>query len=76
MEPRKHSKKLVYRGIYKGAKVVRGIDWQWGDQDKNCTKGKVIEVQNWNKDSFYSAVFVEWENGIRNLYRMGYKGMV
>ena len=34
MESRKKSKKLAFKGIFEGAKVVRGIDWLYdGDQD-------------------------------------------
>ena len=30
---RKRSKKVSARGIFPGASVVRGVDWQWEDQD-------------------------------------------
>lgn len=76
MEPRKYSKKLAYRGIYKGARVVRGVDWQWDNQDKNGLKGKVIEIRDWNNSSFQSAVYIQWDDGIKNLYRLGFNGMV
>lgn len=33
MEPRKKAKKITVRGIFPGARVVRGVDWQWDDQD-------------------------------------------
>ncbi|XP_050439375.1 E3 ubiquitin-protein ligase mib1 [Adelges cooleyi] len=39
MEPRKKSKKISVRGLFAGARVVRGVDWQWEDQDgggNNC----------------------------------------
>ena len=29
MEARRKSKKIVARGIFVGARVVRGVDWQW-----------------------------------------------
>ena len=32
------STRLVAKGLFKGAEVVRGYDWLWGDQDgKNKT---------------------------------------
>ena len=33
IESRRKSKKLTARGMFPGARVVRGIDWQWDDQD-------------------------------------------
>jgi len=43
MESRRKSKKISARGIFPGARVVRGVDWQWEDQDGgNGRKGKVI----------------------------------
>ena len=38
MEPRRKSKKITARGIFPGAKVIRGVDWHWETQDgnKNC----------------------------------------
>ena len=32
-EARRKSKKITARGIFPGARVVRGVDWQWEDQD-------------------------------------------
>lgn len=29
LEPRRKSKKIGIRGIFAGARVVRGVDWQW-----------------------------------------------
>ncbi|RNA27483.1 E3 ubiquitin- ligase MIB1 [Brachionus plicatilis] len=77
VEPRKKSKKLSFKGIYPGAKVVRGIDWSWDDQDNSGSscKGKVIQVKDWNSKSPLSGVFVNWESGNKNLYRLGFEGM-
>ena len=33
VESRRKSKKISTRGIFPGARVVRGVDWQWEDQD-------------------------------------------
>ncbi|CAH0390695.1 unnamed protein product [Bemisia tabaci] len=76
MEPRRKSKKITVRGIFPGAKVVRGVDWQWEDQDGGGgRRGKVNEVQDWSAASPRSAAYVVWENGSKNLYRVGYEGM-
>lgn len=36
-EARRKSKKVTARGIFPGARVVRGVDWQWEDQDGKRT---------------------------------------
>ena len=42
MESRRKSKKISARGIFPGARVTRGVDWQWDEQDGgNGRKGKV-----------------------------------
>lgn len=38
--PRKGSKRIQLKGIFVGAKVVRGPDWEWGQQDGG--EGKYI----------------------------------
>uniref|UniRef100_A0A2H1WYW2 RING-type E3 ubiquitin transferase n=1 Tax=Spodoptera frugiperda TaxID=7108 RepID=A0A2H1WYW2_SPOFR len=76
VEPRRKSKKQAVRGIFPGARVVRGVDWQWEDQDGgNGRRGKVNEVQDWSAASPRSAAYVVWDNGAKNLYRVGFEGM-
>ncbi|XP_028162828.1 E3 ubiquitin-protein ligase MIB1 isoform X1 [Ostrinia furnacalis] len=76
VEPRRKSKKQAVRGIFPGARVVRGVDWQWEDQDGgNGRRGKVNEVQDWSAASPRSAAYVVWDNGTKNLYRVGFEGM-
>ncbi|KAF2362492.1 Zinc finger ZZ-type [Trinorchestia longiramus] len=76
LEPRRKSKKLGIRGIFPGARVVRGVDWQWEDQDGgNGRRGKVSEIQDWSAASPRSAAYVIWDNGAKNLYRVGFEGM-
>ncbi|XP_013779366.1 E3 ubiquitin-protein ligase MIB1-like, partial [Limulus polyphemus] len=76
MEPRRKSKKIAIRGIFPGARVVRGVDWQWEDQDGgNGRRGKVTEIQDWSAASPRSAAYVIWDNGAKNLYRVGFEGM-
>lgn len=77
METRRKSKKCTFRGIFPGSRVVRGVDWQWGEQDGGCSKrGKVIEIKDWTPNSPKSSAFVVWDNGNKNSYRCGYEGMV
>ena len=64
------------RGIFPGARVVRGVDWQWEDQDGgNGRKGKVTEIQDWSATSPRSAAYIIWDTGLRNMYRVGFEGM-
>ena len=75
-EPRRKSKKLPIRGIFPGARVIRGVDWQWEDQDGgNGRRGKVTEVQDWSAASPRSAAYVIWDTSAKNLYRVGFEGM-
>ena len=39
-------------------------------------KGKVTEVMDWSPTSIRSGAYVVWDNGKKNLYRVGYEGMV
>lgn len=56
---------------------MRGVDWQWEDQDGgNGRRGKVNEIQDWSAASPRSAAYVIWDNGAKNLYRVGFEGMV
>jgi hypothetical protein len=75
VESRKTSKKIAFKGIYVGAWVTRGVDWQWEDQDGG-KKGKVLAIKAWRVNSPLSGALVLWENGKKNLYRCGYDGMV
>ncbi|XP_035892016.1 E3 ubiquitin-protein ligase mind-bomb [Anopheles stephensi] len=76
LEPRRKSKKIAVRGIFPSSRVVRGVDWQWEDQDGgNGRRGKVNEIQDWSSASPRSAAYVVWDNGAKNLYRVGFEGM-
>ncbi|KAE9543487.1 hypothetical protein AGLY_002287 [Aphis glycines] len=65
LEQRKKSKKITLRGIFPGSRVVRGVDWQWDDQDGGSLnlrgmnnavsqpivkRGKVCEIQDWSAE--------------------------
>lgn len=54
--------------ITTGARVVRGVDWRWEDQDSNGGEGTVTgEIHN-------GWIDVKWDHGVRNSYRMGAEG--
>lgn len=77
IEPRRKGKKISMRGLFPGARVIRGVDWQWDEQDGgNGKKGKVTEIQHWSAICPRSAAYVIWETGEKNLYRVGFEGMV
>lgn len=77
IDPRRKAKKLTFRGLFPGAKVSRGPDWNYGDQDSGEKKhGKIIEIQDWSKTHPRSAAYVVWDNDRENLYRAGFNGMV
>eukprot|EP00112_Aurelia_sp_Birch-Aquarium-sp1_P018775 Seg4531.2 transcript_id=Seg4531.2/GoldUCD/mRNA.D3Y31 product="E3 ubiquitin-protein ligase MIB1" protein_id=Seg4531.2/GoldUCD/D3Y31 len=77
VEPRRKSKKISARGLFPGARVVRGVDWQWEGQDgEPGRRGKITEIQDWSTSSPRSAAYVLWDGGTKNLYRVGFEGMV
>lgn len=76
LEPRRKAKKLTCRGLFPSARVVRGVDWQWEDQDGgNGKRGKLAELQDWSSSCPRSAGYVIWDSGAKNLYRVGFEGM-
>ena len=67
---RSQSAKVLSKGLFKSAEVVRGHDWLWGDQDGTLvccfiaidvslggsgSTGKVIEVKDWETDTYVSV---------------------
>lgn len=55
-----------------GLKVVRGKDWEWGNQDGNSV-GTIIESSSYFPlNSSYLWVRVRWNNGDNHSYRIGY----
>lgn len=72
---RKNATKCYLRGIFVGAIVVRGHDWEWGVQDGGEGKtGRVMDIQGWDNESARSVVNVKWSSGSINVYRLGHKG--
>ncbi|CAG0916950.1 unnamed protein product [Notodromas monacha] len=76
VECRRKSKKIAVRGLFPGARVIRGVDWWWDNQDGGPgRRGKVTEIQDWSAASPRSAAYVLWDSGTKNLYRVGFEGM-
>ena len=46
-DSRRKSKKITMKGIVSGGRVVRGVDWQWEDQD-----GKIRIFRLWRVSRF------------------------
>ncbi|RUS90925.1 hypothetical protein EGW08_001322 [Elysia chlorotica] len=64
-------------GVFPGARVSRGPDWDWGNQDGGDGKiGKVSDIRGWDSESGRSVAHVTWSSGSTNVYRMGHKGKV
>ncbi|XP_020622118.1 E3 ubiquitin-protein ligase MIB2-like isoform X3 [Orbicella faveolata] len=75
---RQGSLKLEARGMFKGAKVVRGPDWEWKESDRGSEmEGEVTEITGWSDDTLNDAVRVAWKSGPKgNIYRLGTDGKV
>lgn len=75
--PRKGALKVQLKGIFVGARVVRGPDWEWNNQDGGPNKtGRVMEIRGWDNESCRSVANVSWASGSTNVYRLGHKGNV
>ena len=69
--------KAEAKGIFRGAQVTRGPDWDWGNQDGGeRSVGQVLEVRGWETESFQSVACVMWKPTSTNVYRVGHKGKV
>ncbi|KAJ7384847.1 E3 ubiquitin-protein ligase mib1 [Desmophyllum pertusum] len=74
VQSRRTTKQIQARGIYPGARVCRGPDWEYGNHDGR-TFGTVTKITNW-KGNPASAAGVSWEFGTEGTYRLGYQGKV
>ena len=64
------------RGLFPGARVTRGRDWKWGDQDGGSGHvGQLTEITSWNGVERAGAN-VMWSLLSRNTYRTGHMGEV
>ncbi|XP_066147200.1 E3 ubiquitin-protein ligase MIB2 [Euwallacea fornicatus] len=76
LPPRQGETKSMLYGIFADAKVIRGYNWEWGNQDGGEGKvGRVVDVRGWDNESNRSVVNVHWLSGSRNVYRLGHKGI-
>nr|XP_034809106.1 E3 ubiquitin-protein ligase MIB2 isoform X6 [Pan paniscus] len=86
LSPRQGLPRIPLRGIFQGAKVVRGPDWEWGSQDA-CWRGlfspggegkpgRVVDIRGWDVETGRSVASVTWADGTTNVYRVGHKGKV
>lgn len=77
LPPRRNGPKIDCKGLLPGAKVKRGPDWDWGNQDGGDGKiGFIKELRGWDNESDRSVACVQWSNGNTNVYRVGHKGKV
>ncbi|XP_062046272.1 E3 ubiquitin-protein ligase MIB2 isoform X3 [Lepus europaeus] len=77
LSPRQGLLRVPLRGIFQGAKVVRGPDWEWGSQDGGEGKpGRVVDIRGWDVETGRSVASVTWADGTTNVYRVGHKGKV
>ncbi|XP_037684717.1 E3 ubiquitin-protein ligase MIB2 isoform X2 [Choloepus didactylus] len=77
LSPRQSLLRIPLRGIFQGAKVVRGPDWEWGTQDGGEGKpGHVADIRGWDVETGRSVASVTWADGSTNVYRVGHKGKV
>nr|XP_035163232.1 E3 ubiquitin-protein ligase MIB2 isoform X11 [Callithrix jacchus] len=83
LSPRQGLPRIPLRGIFQGAKVVRGPDWEWGSQDAGTLSpggegkpGRVVDIRGWDVETGRSVASVTWADGTTNVYRVGHKGKV
>ena len=59
-----------------GMRVVRGLDWKWGNQDDGEGHlGAVVEIgRQGSTTTPDKTVVVQWDSGTRTNYRTGYQG--
>lgn len=75
---RSSSVKIRALGIFKGAKVKRGVDWSYGNQDGgDGTIGHVTQTHNYGTGGpERDSVKVTWPNKDLQAYKLGYRGKV
>jgi hypothetical protein len=60
---------VTEENVYEGARVVRGPDWEWEDQDGDGV-GTIVDP-NHSTNGGNQWVYVEWDEGGSNSYRIG-----
>nr|XP_060615013.1 E3 ubiquitin-protein ligase MIB2 [Anolis sagrei ordinatus]XP_060615014.1 E3 ubiquitin-protein ligase MIB2 [Anolis sagrei ordinatus] len=77
VSPRQNLPRITLKGTFQGAKVVRGPDWEWANQDGGEGKtGRVVDIRGWDVETGRSVASVTWADGTTNVYRVGHKGKV
>ncbi|XP_076451973.1 uncharacterized protein LOC143287678 [Babylonia areolata] len=78
MKKRNVSVRIRSVGIFPGAKVVRGKNWEWKDQDGGeGSEGEVVEILNTaSQHGNRNLVRVLWPSGKNDVYRLAYEGHV
>ena len=66
--------RIKSKGFFPGAKVTRGKDWQWADQDGGDV-GTLTAIMSWYETP-RSGANVSWNILRENNYRTGYLGKV
>jgi len=76
--PRSNCRKIAAFGLFKGARVTRGADWEYGSQDGILfiRGGEITEIKEWQNSIPRSAARVAWDIGRGNIYRIGFEGKV
>ena len=68
--------KVQSKGFFSGAKVTRGRDWKWDDQDGGSGRiGTLTEITAWSNVERAGAKVI-WNILRNNTYRAGYQGSV
>lgn len=65
-----------YASMQVGMRVVRGVDWKWGNQDNGeGNVGTVVEIGRQGSPTTPDrTVVVQWDQGTRTNYRTGFQG--
>uniref|UniRef100_A0ACB8EF66 E3 ubiquitin-protein ligase mib2 n=1 Tax=Sphaerodactylus townsendi TaxID=933632 RepID=A0ACB8EF66_9SAUR len=65
-----------YASMQVGMRVVRGLDWKWGNQDNGeGNVGTVVEIgRQGSPTTPDKTVVVQWDQGTRTNYRTGFQG--
>lgn len=70
-----HSGQPARGSMEVGMRVVRGVDWKWGNQDEGEGHvGTVVEIgRQGSTTTPDKTVVVQWDSGTRTNYRTGYQ---
>ncbi|XP_042584990.1 E3 ubiquitin-protein ligase MIB2 isoform X6 [Cyprinus carpio] len=70
-----HSGQPARGSMEVGMRVVRGLDWKWGNQDEGEGHvGTVVEIgRQGSTTTPDKTVVVQWDSGTRTNYRTGYQ---